>query len=129
MNDIDVASDADALAHLAAQAFCSSAALAIAQRGKFTVALSGGRTPKALYELLARGASFQSSLRWEDVYFFFGDEHHVPPDHADSHFHLANETLFKPASVPLENVFRVRTELPDADEAAAIYQQTMIGLE
>jgi 6-phosphogluconolactonase len=127
MNDIDVAPDADALAHLAAQAFCSSAARAIAQRGKFTVALSGGRTPKALYELLARGASYQSSLRWSDVYFFFGDERHVPPDHLDSNFRMANEALFKPASVPLENVFRVRAELADADEAASLYQRTMIN--
>ena len=78
----------------------------------------GGRTPKALYELLARGASYQSSLRWSDVYFFFGDERHVPPDHLDSNFRMANEALFKPASVPLENVFRVPTELADADEAA-----------
>jgi 6-phosphogluconolactonase len=127
MNDIDVAPDAEALAHLAAQAFCSSAARAIAQRGKFTVALSGGRTPKALYELLARGTSQQSSLRWEDVYFFFGDERHVPPDHADSNFRLAKEALFKPASVPDENVHRVLGELPDADEAAALYQQTLIN--
>ena len=127
MNDIDVAPDADALAHLAAQAFCSSAARAIAQRGKFTIALSGGRTPKALYELLARGASYQSSLRWEDVYFFFGDERHVPPDHVDSNFRMANEALFKPASVPSENIFRVHCELPDADEAAAFYQQAMVN--
>jgi 6-phosphogluconolactonase len=127
MNDIDIATDAEALAHLAAQAFCSSAARAIAQRGKFTVALSGGRTPKALYELLARGTSFDSSLRWEDVYFFFGDERHVPPDHVDSNFRMVSEALFRPASVPLENVFRVRAELADADEVAALYQQTMIN--
>jgi 6-phosphogluconolactonase len=127
MNDFEIVPDADALAHLSAQAFCASAARAIAQRGKFIVALSGGRTPKALYELLARGSSDQSRFHWEDVYFFFGDERHVPPDHVDSNFRMANEALFKPASVPSENIFRVHCELPDADEAAAFYQQAMVN--
>jgi 6-phosphogluconolactonase len=126
MNDIEIAPDAEALAHLAAEAFCSSATRAIAQRGKFTVALSGGRTPKALYQLLAKGISYHGSLRWEDVYFFFGDERHVPPEHTESNFRMVNEALFKPASVPLENIFRVHAELPDADEAAAMYQKSMV---
>lgn len=126
MNDIEIAPDARALAHLAAEAFCSSATRAIAQRGKFTVALSGGRTPKALYQLLAKGISYHGSLRWEDVYFFFGDERHVPPEHTESNFRMINEALFKPASVPLENIFRVQAELPDADEAAAMYQKSMV---
>jgi 6-phosphogluconolactonase len=70
MNDFEIVPDADALAHLSAQAFCASAARAIAQRGKFIVALSGGRTPKALYELLARGSSDQSRFALGGRLFF-----------------------------------------------------------
>jgi 6-phosphogluconolactonase len=125
MEDIAILTDANALAHKAAECFCVIATQAIAKHGKFTVALSGGRTPKALYELLATEARYREGLKWNDMYFFFGDERHVPPNHQDSNFRMVDEALFKRIPVSQKNIFRVNAELADADEAARLYQQAM----
>jgi 6-phosphogluconolactonase len=96
---------------------------AIAQRGRFTIALSGGSTPKSLFTLLASNA--RSSLNWERTFFFWGDERHVPPDNPDSNYLMAQETLLAKVPVPPANVFRVLAENPDADSAALSYEQTL----
>ena len=62
----------------AADEVLRAAASAIAQRGRFTIALSGGSTPRNLYTLIAANAS--ASLPWDQMFFFWGDERHVPPD-------------------------------------------------
>src|SRR5262249_32986322 len=98
------------------------AAQAVQIRGRFTTALSGGSTPKSLYSLLASGAV--PNLPWEKLFFFFGDERFVPPDHPESNYRMARETgLFSKG--PNDHVFRVPTEAKDADTAAADYEQTM----
>lgn len=103
----------------AAEEFCTQAVAAVAQHGKFSVALSGGSTPKSLYQLLATDAN----LPWDKTYFFFGDERHVPPDHPDSNYRMANEALLSKA--PAANVFRIPSEMKDADAAATVYEQTL----
>jgi 6-phosphogluconolactonase len=107
----------------AAEEFCSQAATAAADRGKFCVALSGGSTPKSLYTLLASGAF--PHLPWDKTYFFFGDERHVPPEHPDSNYRMANEAMLSKAPVPAANVFRIPAEMKDADAAASAYEQTL----
>ncbi len=94
----------------------ASARHAIAARGRFTVALSGGSTPKSLYSLLA---AQHAAFDWDRVFLFFGDERHVPPDHPDSNYRMVNEALLTKISIPAENVFRVNAENPDAAAAAA----------
>ncbi len=84
----------------------------------FTVALSGGNTPKILYRHLAQ--HYGKSLDWEHIHFFWGDERCVPPDHSDSNFKMANEALLQHISIPAENVHRIRGEAPPA-EAAQLY--------
>jgi 6-phosphogluconolactonase len=86
----------------------------VAERGRFTLALAGGSTPRRLYELLA-----ESDLDWSRVELFFGDERCVPPDHADSNYRMAREALFDPARVPAQRVHRMRGELEPAAAAAA----------
>jgi len=103
----------------AAEEFCSQAAAAVAQRGKFSVALSGGSTPKNLYQLLASGAF--PTFAWDKTYFFFGDERHVPPDDPESNYRMANEAMLSKA--PAHNVFRIPAEMKDADAAASAYEQ------
>jgi 6-phosphogluconolactonase len=110
------------LFHAAANEFASLAQQAVKNNGKFTVALSGGSTPKGLYSLLASGSI--AGIPWDKVFFFFGDERHVPPDHADSNYRMVRETGLL-AKVPEKNVFRVPAETPDADAAAQAYEQTM----
>ena len=105
------------LAEAAARAFVEGAASAIAERGRFAVALAGGSTPKATYEVLARDHS--GDVDWPNVHVFFGDERIVPPDHEDSNYRMAREALLD--HVPVGSVHRMRGELPP-DEAAASYE-------
>jgi 6-phosphogluconolactonase len=110
----------EALAEAAARAFVESAAEAIAERGRFAVALAGGSTPKATYEVLARDHA--EDVDWPNVHVFFGDERTVPPDHEDSNYRMAREALLD--HVPVGSVHRMRGELPP-DEAAASYETNL----
>ena len=97
---------------------------AVAQRGRFTIALSGGSTPKNLFNLLATNA--KTTLPWDRMFFFWGDERHVPPTDPDSNYRMADETMLSKIPVAAGNVFRVLTENPDAAAAAEAYEQTLI---
>lgn len=106
----------------AAAEFGALASQAVQAHGRFSVALSGGSTPKSLYVLLASG--YVPNIPWDRIFFFFGDERFVPPDHPDSNYRMAREAgLF--AKVPDDHVFRVHTEEKDADAAARAYEQTL----
>jgi 6-phosphogluconolactonase len=118
---IEVAETADALSHLVAEQFVRLTADAIASRGRCAVALSGGSTPKSVYQLLAAPA-FRTRVRWRDIHFFWGDERHVQPDHPDSNYRMAVEAMLSKVPVPPANVHRVRSELPDAEQAAREYE-------
>jgi len=130
--------DAAGLARAAAVHFVDLAAQAIEARGRFTVALSGGSTPRAAYSLLAN-AEFAPRVDWPHVHIFWGDERadkqhpvdkqhpadkqhpFVPPDHPGSNYRMARETLLDKISIPAHNVHRIRSELPP-DQASAAYQ-------
>jgi 6-phosphogluconolactonase len=107
----------------AADEFAELANQAVQAQGRFAVALSGGSTPKGMFALLA-GEKF-SSLPWPKIYFFWGDERYVPPQHPESNYRMANEALLSKVPVSQENVFRVRTEENDASAAALDYEQTL----
>lgn len=107
----------------AATEFTRLAQGAIRSAGRFTVALSGGSTPKNLFKLLA--GLPPGEIPWEQVYFFFGDERHVPPDNPDSNFRMANESLLSKIHARPENVFRIHAE-QDAEIAAENYEQQLI---
>jgi 6-phosphogluconolactonase len=79
------------LARATAQHFVARSVEAVAQRGLFTVALSGGSTPKSLYQILAN--QFRDQIPWLQTHFFWSDERHVPPDHPDSNYRMANEFM------------------------------------
>jgi 6-phosphogluconolactonase len=107
----------------AAQEFVSQSNQAIAVRGKFTVALSGGSTPKGLFSLLASGSI--PSIPWDKIFFFWSDERHVPPSDPESNYRMANEAMLSMVPVPAENIFRVHAEERDAAVAAGEYEQTI----
>ena len=103
---------------------------AVAGRGRFTIVLSGGSTPKSLFNLLATNA--RTTLPWDRMFFFWGDERHVPPSDPDSNYRMAEETMLSKIPVPAGNVFRIPAENPDAAAAAEAYEQTLrkfFGLE
>jgi 6-phosphogluconolactonase len=110
------------LAEAAARDFATRAKEAIDERGRFAVALAGGSTPNATYEVLAR--DYANELDWSRVHAFFGDERTVTPDHEDSNYPMAYETLL--SHIPLGSVHRMRGELPP-DEAAAAYEEELRG--
>jgi 6-phosphogluconolactonase len=119
---IEVLATAADLYHAAAEEFLRVARTAIGAQGRFTVALSGGSTPKALYSLLA---SNYANFAWNRVFMFFGDERHVPPTDPESNYRMVQESLLSKITIPPENVFRVPAENPDADAAAADYESQL----
>jgi 6-phosphogluconolactonase len=112
----------------AARLFADLARKAVAERGLFTVALSGGSTPRKLYWLLAENTTGEFSLPWDKIHFFFGDERHVGPEDPESNFRMANESLLsRAASIPGSNIHRIHAENPDAAQAAADYESELRG--
>jgi 6-phosphogluconolactonase len=107
----------------AAEEIIRAATEAVARRGRFTIALSGGSTPKGLYTLIAANAG--TSLPWDRIFFFWSDERHVPPDDPDSNYRMAKEALLSKAPIPEANIFRVPAENPDAAAVAEAYELTM----
>jgi len=113
--------DPDALSAGAARRFVELAAASIAARGRFAVALSGGSTPKRLYQLLA-SPSFIDQIDWPNIDFFFGDERCVALDHPDSNFRMAQDALFSTGSARTAHVFPVPADCAP-EEAAAKYAE------
>ncbi|MDT7042429.1 6-phosphogluconolactonase [Candidatus Nitronereus thalassa] len=113
-----------ALTTAAAEHVIHQASLAINLRKKFTIALAGGSTPKNLYALLA-SPEYRTRLDWEKVEFFWGDERHVPPDHADSNYRMAHEAILGPLQIPETHIHRIQGELADAQEAANRYESLL----
>src|ERR1700733_14300260 len=116
--EIKVLPDAKALTEEAARRIIAAAEAKLADcQHYFSLVLSGGNTPKALYELLASDP-YKSQLNWSKVEIYFGDERCVPPDHPDSNFLMADKAMLSKLPLPEPNIHRMRGELPP--EAAAI---------
>jgi 6-phosphogluconolactonase len=120
MARVTVAADAAALAASAADRIATLLSDALAHQPEARVCLTGGRTARTLYQQLARACA-PGAIDLQRVRFFWGDERHVPPDHADSNFGMAAEALLRPCGVPEDRVHRMRGELEDAAAAAADY--------
>ena len=118
--NLRVYGDKQQLAAAAAHDFAERAAEAIASSGRFAVALAGGSTPEATYELLA--SEYADEVDWGNVHVFFGDERSVPPDDDDSNYRMARESLLD--HVPVGSVHRMRGELLP-DEAAMQYEEEL----
>lgn len=82
---------------------------------RFDIVLSGGNTPKKLYQLLAE--KYADSLPWNNIHFWWGDERCVPPENDNSNYKLANDYLFSKVSVPKENIHRIRGESAPEEES------------
>jgi 6-phosphogluconolactonase len=122
--EIIICLDAAELNRKAAERFVVLAIEASASSGRFTVALSGGSTPRAMYSLLAT-SGFAERIPWPKVHLFWGDERCVPPDHPDSNYRMVRESLLSKISIPSENVHRMAGE-KDPKMAAADYEEQLI---
>ncbi len=123
---IEILADKESLTRAAAAEVTARAASAVAARDVFTLVLSGGSTPRDLFALLADpDESFRARLPWEKIHFFWGDERHVPPDHPDSNYRMAKESLLDPMRIAAANVHRIQGENPDAAAAAADYEREL----
>src|SRR5262245_19738573 len=114
--ELRVFSNPEEVARAAAQHFVEQHREAVARSKSFSVALSGGSTPKLLYELLANQQQpFREQIAWDKTYFFFTDERHVPPAHPDSNYRMANEALLSRVPLAKNNVHRIHSENLVAD--------------
>lgn len=122
---IKVFPNLDDLSKAAAENFIKLAEISIRKRGYFSVALSGGSTPKPLYNALG-SPDQHGRLDWENIHFFWGDERCVPPDHPNSNYRMVREEMLSNITIPEENIHRVPAEL-EARMAAFSYEETLRG--
>lgn len=115
--DIAVPGDEKATLEFSVEHFLSIGKQAIAERGRFAVALSGGSTPKAIYQRLA-----SKEFDWQNIYLFWSDERCVPPYHPDSNYHMAMEAGFSKVGIPPQHIFRMQAE-GDVEEGALHYEE------
>lgn len=115
----------EALSYAAAELTCRLAEECPGRHGAFTMALSGGNTPRPMYEALAQ-PPFDTRMPWRDIHLFWGDERCVPWDHPDSNFAMAFRTLISKVPVPSQNVHRISAELNPPEGAAEAYEK-MLG--
>jgi 6-phosphogluconolactonase len=123
MGKLNIYNTPDEVVDALAAYFVKVANESITAEGKFSVALSGGSSPKKLYELLASPA-YKSKVDWDNVYFFFGDERDVPQDDKDSNYLMVKTALFDTLNIDESKIFAVDTSL-EPKEAAAEYTKTI----
>jgi 6-phosphogluconolactonase len=114
MRDVRIFENLDELSHAAAELFVDITTASITERGRCSVALSGGSTPKSLYRLLA-SQQFRNALDWTDIFFFIGDERNVPGDSPESNCRMVRETLFAALPIPEDRIHEWPThrEVPE----------------
>ena len=113
------------LYRVAAETFVRIATQSVAAHGRFGVALAGGSTPRSLYGLLVTDPGLRSRLPIECTHFYWGDERHVPPEHADSNYRMANEVMLSKLPLAPSQVHRIHGEHPDVAQAADEYEREL----
>lgn len=121
---LDVLENAQAVARRGADLFARLSDEAIARSGQFRVALSGGSTPRALHTLFTIDP-YRDLIDWRNVHFYWGDDRHVAPDDPESNFRMAYDTLLQFIPIHEAQMHRIHTEMPDASEAADLYEQEL----
>ncbi|HEY8745377.1 MAG TPA: 6-phosphogluconolactonase [Chloroflexota bacterium] len=119
--ELRVLATAAAVAAAGAEVVRAAAQEAVQRQGRFTLALSGGSTPRTLYTLLAQ-PPYNVAIPWTETQLFWSDERCVPPDHTDSNYRMAREALLDHVPIPAGNVHRMRGELLVPQQAAQEYR-------
>ena len=121
---VRVFDDIHAMSEAATAQFVRLAEQAIRQRGSFHLALSGGSTPRSLYQCLVQPAH-SNQVDWQHVHVYFGDERCVPPDHEDSNYRMASQALLSHVPIPMQNIHRIQGENDSALTGAEHYRETL----
>jgi 6-phosphogluconolactonase len=121
---VTVLPDLETLSRSAADAFVAAARAALAERGRFSVSLSGGSTPRKLYQLLAT-EPYRDSIDWQRVHLFWGDERYVPYDDPLSNVRMVREALSDHVPIPPANLHPMPTGPADLEEAAHTYTREL----
>jgi 6-phosphogluconolactonase len=106
-----------------AERIAETARASIADRGRFSVALSGGKTPELLYGFLAD--EYADKMEWKSIHLFWGDERYVSQDHPDSNYRMAHQTWISKVPIPQQNVHRIHTEEMTPEKAAESYEKVL----
>jgi 6-phosphogluconolactonase len=114
--------DASALAHSVAHLIVTESNKAVLKKGRFTIALSGGSTPKLLFQLLAQHP-YKKNIPWTKIIFAFGDERFVPPSSDESNYKMAMEALLKHVPVPKNHILAVPTLQNTPANCARLYEE------
>jgi len=125
--EIRIFDDLECLSWAIATRFEELARLKTIEKKTLSAALSGGSTPKLLYEIMGSSA-FSRRVRWPNVHLFQVDERCVPPDHADSNYRMIRHALLESAGLPEGNFHRMGAERPDREQAAKDYAQDMASV-
>ena len=121
MPQVHVYADKAALVSAAADQVIELIRDAIASRNRCSIALSGGSTPKPLYQALAK-----ADLPWDSLYIYWGDERYVPATHSDSNAKMAREAWLDHVPIPAANIFTVPTDTESPEVTADRYQQSLM---
>ncbi|MGQ9736478.1 MAG: 6-phosphogluconolactonase [Armatimonadota bacterium] len=116
-----IADTTDALYRAIAEAIIEKVQNTLRQQAHFTLALSGGNTPRPLYHLLA--TEYRHRVEWNRVHLFWGDERYVPPDHPASNYRMVRETMIEPLRIPSTNVHAVPVAEPSPERVAEHYEE------
>lgn len=122
--EVTIVPDAAAIAEEAAHRIVAAATEAVATHGRFRIALAGGATPRTTYARLAM-PPFVDRMPWSQTWVFFGDERAVGPDHPESNYRMASETLLEKVPIPPGQILRMRGEAEDLETAAAKYARQL----
>lgn len=122
--DIVIPGNVEETIKYAAEQFIAIAKDSIQERGVFAVALSGGSTPKAIYEILSR-PPYSKKVDWEKIMLFWSDERCVAPDNPQSNYLMAMKAGFASLPIPQQNIFRMPAE-NDVEKGAKIYEMLIL---
>src|SRR3972149_6687355 len=122
--NLEIVSDAEALARRSVDVFVADAKRAIKARNVFYVAISGGHTPERFFQLLGEEPK-ATSLPWDKIHLFWVDERYVPPDSQCRHYKLAVDTFLPKVAIPQQNIHRIPTEHIDFLGSVRYYEQTI----
>lgn len=123
MNNVTICKSLNELSIAAADIIYKASQQAIQNTGRFSIALSGGKTPAALFSLFAK-PPYSNMLDWKNFFIFWGDERFVPFDHAENNSHLAKKLFLDEVPIPTENIFTPQVQMPPA--AAATQYANML---
>lgn len=124
MREIHILADIDEISHVVAKKWAQLSEHAINDHGGFHIALSGGSTPRRLYEYLA-SSDFSDQLNWPKTHIYFGDERSVAPDDEESNFKMATDAMLAHVAIPATQVYRMQAEADDIQQSVVQYSELL----